>query len=91
MPALKFNGGGHLNHTIFWKVLCPKGSSEPTGELAEAIKRDFGSLDKMIEQLSAKSVAIQGSGWGWLGFNKQNNRLEITTCANQDPLWATTG
>jgi Fe-Mn family superoxide dismutase len=59
--------------------------------LAEAIKRDFGSLDKLIEQLSAKSVAIQGSGWGWLGFNKQNNRLEITTSANQDPLWATTG
>ena len=91
MPALKFNGGGHINHSIFWKVLCPKGSSEPAGELAEAIKRDFGSLDKMIQELSTKSVAIQGSGWGWLGFNKQNNRLEITTCANQDPLWATTG
>ena len=61
------------------------------GELAEAIKKDFGSYANMVAQLSASSVGIQGSGWGWLGFNKTNNRLEIATCANQDPLAATTG
>ena len=61
------------------------------GELAEAIKKDFGSFSNMVAQLSASSVGIQGSGWGWLGYNKTNNRLEIATCANQDPLAATTG
>jgi len=90
-PALRFNGGGHLNHSIFWKVLCPKGTSEPTGPLAEAIKRDFGSFQNMVDKLSAASTTIQGSGWGWLGFNKAYNRLEIAACANQDPLLATTG
>jgi Fe-Mn family superoxide dismutase len=90
-PALRFNGGGHLNHSIFWKVLCPKGTSEPTGPLAEAIKRDFGSFQGMVDKLSAASTTIQGSGWGWLGYNKSYNRLEIATCSNQDPLLATTG
>ena len=90
-PALKFNGGGHLNHSIFWNVLCPSGTGEPTGELAEAIKRDFGSFQNMVQVLTNSSVGIQGSGWGWLGYNKQFNKLEITTCANQDPLQATTG
>ena len=90
-PALKFNGGGHLNHSIFWNVLCPNGTSEPSGELAEAIKRDFGSFQNMVQVLTNASVGIQGSGWGWLGYNKQFNRLEVATCANQDPLQATTG
>lgn len=90
--VIKFNGGGHLNHSIFWETLCPKGSSgEPSGELAAAIKRDFGSLENMVQKLSALSVGVQGSGWGWLGYNKQHNRLEVTACANQDPLLATTG
>jgi Fe-Mn family superoxide dismutase len=89
--ALKFHGGGHLNHSIFWSILCPNGTSEPIGELAEAIKRDFGSYSNMVAQLSASSVGIQGSGWGWLGYNKVNNKLEIATCANQDPLAPTTG
>jgi superoxide dismutase, Fe-Mn family len=88
--VLKFNGGGHLNHSIFWKVLCNGGTSEPTGDLALAIKKDFGSFENMVKQLSAASIGIQGSGWGWLGYNKTNNRLEIATLANQDPLLATT-
>ena len=61
------------------------------GELAEAIKRDFGSYQNLVQQLSAQSVGIQGSGWGWLGYNKASNRLEIAACPNQDPLLATTG
>lgn len=90
--ALKFNGGGHINHAIFWQNLCPKDKSgEPSAPLAEAIKRDFGSLDNLKTKLSAATVAVQGSGWGWLGFNKDAGKLQIATCANQDPLQATTG
>jgi Fe-Mn family superoxide dismutase len=91
-PAIRFNGGGHINHSIFWQVLSPKeGGNQPTGALAEQIKKDFGSFDKLVTQLSNASVGVQGSGWGWLGFNKQDQRLQIATCSNQDPLQATTG
>jgi len=89
-PAVKFNGGGHINHSIFWQNLSPDGG-EPEGELLAAINRDFGSVDAMKAQLSAATVAVQGSGWGWLGLNKQKGSLQIATCANQDPLEATTG
>lgn len=87
--AIKFNGGGHINHSIFWTNLAPKsagGGTPPEGALAEAIKRDFGSLDKFIEVMNARTVAIQGSGWGWLGYDKAQQRLKICTCDNQDPL-----
>jgi len=90
--ALKFNGGGHLNHSLFWTMLCKeKESGEPGGPLLEAIKRDFGSVDKMKEVLSGAATGVQGSGWAWLGLNKTNKKLQIITCANQDPLEATTG
>jgi Fe-Mn family superoxide dismutase len=89
--AIKFNGGGHLNHTIFWQNMSPNGGGEPEGVLAEAINRDFGSFDQFKAKMSAATVAVQGSGWGWLGFNKEAQRLQIATCANQDPLQATTG
>ncbi|XP_066992426.1 superoxide dismutase [Mn], mitochondrial isoform X2 [Anabrus simplex] len=89
-PALKFNGGGHINHTIFWQNLSPCGGS-PDPALEEAIKCDFGSLENMKAQLTALSVGVQGSGWGWLGYNKQTKRLQLAACANQDPLEATTG
>uniref|UniRef100_A0A8C6ERS5 Superoxide dismutase [Mn], mitochondrial n=2 Tax=Marmota marmota marmota TaxID=9994 RepID=A0A8C6ERS5_MARMA len=90
-PALKFNGGGHINHTIFWTNLSPNGGGEPKGELLEAIKRDFGSFDKFKEKLTTVSAGVQGSGWGWLGFNKEQGRLQIAACSNQDPLQGTTG
>jgi len=90
--AIKFNGGGNINHSIFWQNLCSeKDSGEPEGALLEAINRDFGSVQAMQDKLSASTVAVQGSGWGWLGYNKANNKLQIATCANQDPLEATTG
>merc|ERR1712087_400243 len=90
--ALKFNGGGHINHSIFWQNLCPTSDSgEPSPALMTAIERDFGSLDSLKEKLSASTVAVQGSGWGWLGFNKAANKLQIAACASQDPLEATTG
>lgn len=87
--AIKFNGGGHINHSIFWSNLAPQnkgGGQPPTGALAEAINKKYGSLDKFIEQFSAKTVAIQGSGWGWLGYHPELNCLTIMTCDNQDPL-----
>ncbi len=86
--AIKFNGGGHINHSIFWTILCsPKsGGQGPAGELKQAIERDFGSVEHFKEKFNAETIAIQGSGWGWLGYNKNLKQLEIATCANQDPL-----
>jgi len=90
-PAIRFNGGGHVNHSIFWKnLLSPKkgGGGRPGGDLAKAIDRDFGSFDKLQAKMSAAAVGVQGSGWAWLGYNKEGGRLELSTCANQDPLTA---
>ena len=85
--AIKFNGGGHVNHSIFWSNLAPKDKvSAPSGELETALKKEFGSVELFIEKMSAQTVAIQGSGWGWLGYNKASKKLVVTTCANQDPL-----
>jgi len=89
-PALKFNGGGHINHSIFWQNLNPNGG-EPSSDLMDSIKKDFGSLDNLQKQLSAAAVGVQGSGWAWLGFNKGSQQLQIAACPNQDPLQATTG
>lgn len=86
--AIKFNGGGHINHAIFWTILTAssKGGGKPGGELAKMIERDFGSFDAFKEKFNLAAIGIQGSGWGWLGYHKGLKRLEITTCANQDPL-----
>ena len=75
--ALKFNGGGHLNHTLFWENLCAKGSSEiPTsGPLADAVKERFGDFESMKKEVSAMTVAVQGSGWGWLGFDPKTGKI----------------
>uniref|UniRef100_V5G8P6 Superoxide dismutase n=1 Tax=Anoplophora glabripennis TaxID=217634 RepID=V5G8P6_ANOGL len=89
-PAIKFNGGGHLNHSIFWQNLSPK-SSEPSTELCKAIETSFGGIDNLKKQLAAQTIAIQGSGWGWLGYDKSSGLIKIATCTNQDPLLATTG
>ena len=61
------------------------------GELLNAIKAQYGSLDALQSTLSAATVGVQGSGWGWLGYDKANKSLKVTTTANQDPLEATTG
>ena len=88
--ALACTGGGHINHTLFWENLTPN-STSPKGALESAIKESFGDVEKMKAELSVKSIAVQGSGWGWLGYNTTTGRLEVATCANQDPLHATTG
>ncbi len=88
--AMKFNGGGHINHSLFWENLAPTaaGGGVPieTGKLYKAIVQLFGSFEHWKEIFSEKAVAIQGSGWIWLGFNTQKQQLEIACCDNQDPL-----
>lgn len=87
--AIRFNGGGHINHSIFWTNLTPEkngGGVLQEGVLKEAIVKNFGSLESFIEKMNAKTLAIQGSGWGWLGYNKEKKSLCIQTCDNQDPL-----
>ncbi len=86
--AIKFNGGGHINHSIFWTILCPEKEAvgKPSGALSTAIDKEFGSFEAFQEKFNAKAAAIQGSGWGWLGYNKSMKRLQIAVCSNQDPL-----
>ncbi|KAI0083126.1 manganese superoxide dismutase [Irpex rosettiformis] len=87
--ALKFNGGGHINHSLFWKNLAPAsgdGGKLVDGPFKTAVEKEFGGLEVLKKKLNAATAAIQGSGWGWLGLNPETKRLEIVTCANQDPL-----
>ena len=85
-PALKFNGGGHLNHSLFWQNLGPPGEAgPPTGALAAAIAAQFGSVDALQARLSAAGAGIQGSGWAWLGWDAAAGRLALGVTPNQDP------
>jgi len=87
--AIKFNGGGHINHSLFWLNLAPTSAGGGTlrdGKLKELIIRDFGSLDNLKNEVNTATAAIQGSGWGWVGYNKKTGRLEVVTTSNQDPL-----
>jgi Fe-Mn family superoxide dismutase len=89
--AINFNGGGHINHSIFWTNLAPQGGEgggKPSGELAISIEKEFGSFESFVEVFNAKTAAIEGSGWGWLGYNREKSKVEIATCQNQDPLSA---
>lgn len=80
--AVRNNGGGHANHSFFWKLLTPGGSSEPTGALAEAINSKFGSFDKFKEEFEAAGAGRFGSGWAWLVTD--GNNVEIVSTPNQD-------
>ncbi|KIY49717.1 Mn superoxide dismutase [Fistulina hepatica ATCC 64428] len=87
--ALKFNGGGHINHSLFWKNLAPSngdGGKLSNGALKKMIERDFDTVEAFIKAFNTKTAAIQGSGWGWLGYNTTAKKLEIVSTANQDPL-----
>ena len=76
------NGGGHLNHTMFWESMSPDGGGAPDGELARAIDEAFGSFDAFKEQFEAKGVGQFGSGWAWLVLD--GGKLAVTSTANQD-------
>lgn len=89
--AIKFNGGGHLNHSIFWKNLCPTGGGDPSGELLFKINESFKSVENMKTKMAEAAISVQGSGWAWLGFCTERHKLLVKTTPNQDPLQPTLG
>ena len=87
-PGVKFNGGGHINHSLFWENLAPASSREASTaaapQLMEAITKTWGSLDGFKKAMSTALLSIQGSGWGWLV--KDIHGLRIITTKDQDPV-----
>ena len=81
--AVRNNGGGHLNHSFFWKIIGPNAGGAPTGKLADDINATFGSFDAFKEKFEAAGLTRFGSGWAWLILNKAG-KLEVTSTANQD-------
>lgn len=77
--AVRNHGGGHYNHTQFWKWMSPDGGGQPTGALADAIKAKYGDYQKFVDEFEAKALGVFGSGWVWLQPD-----LSITTTPNQD-------
>jgi Fe-Mn family superoxide dismutase len=80
--AVRNNGGGHINHSMFWKIMGPNAGGAPVGNLAQAITGAFGSFDAFKEKFNAAGVGRFGSGWAWL--LKTSSGVEITSTANQD-------
>lgn len=80
--AVRNNGGGHANHSLFWTVLAPNAGGEPTGAVKDGIEEAFGSFDAMKEKFSAAATGRFGSGWAWLVVS--DGKLEITSTPNQD-------
>ena len=80
--AVRNNGGGHWNHTMFWEIMGPGAGGEPTGALADAIKSSFGDFSKFKEQFAAAATGRFGSGWAWL--INTGGKLSITSTPNQD-------
>ena len=80
--AVRNNGGGHANHSLFWQILSPNGGGAPTGELADAITSKFGSFESFKEEFAKAATTRFGSGWAWLAVN--NGELEVTSTPNQD-------
>ncbi len=81
--AIKNNGGGYVNHKIFWKIMSPDGGGEPSGELKEAIDKDFGSFAAFKEEFSTAAKTRFGSGWAWLCV-KDDGKLCVCSTPNQD-------
>ncbi len=80
--AVRNNGGGHVNHTMFWQIMGPNGG-QPSGDLAKAINAAFGSLDALKEKINAAGVGRFGSGWSWLSVDS-SGKLVVHSTANQD-------
>lgn len=81
--AVRNNGGGHNNHTMFWQIMSPKGGGQPGGKLGEAIAGTFGGFDNFKEKFSAAAMGRFGSGWAWLVAD-QAGQLQVLSTANQD-------
>lgn len=80
--AVRNNGGGHANHSLFWTVLAPNAGGEPTGAVKAAIEEAFGSFDALKEKFNAAALGRFGSGWAWLVL--ADGKLEVTSTPNQD-------
>ncbi|MCA9267098.1 MAG: superoxide dismutase [Planctomycetales bacterium] len=80
--AVRNNGGGHANHSLFWSIMCPKGGGEPTGDLAAAIESDLGGFAAFKEKFSNAAATRFGSGWAWLGV--VDGKLAVCSTPNQD-------
>jgi superoxide dismutase, Fe-Mn family len=80
--AVRNNGGGHANHSLFWQILSPNGGGAPTGELADAISSKFGSLENFKEEFAKAATTRFGSGWAWLSVS--GGELEVSSTPNQD-------
>lgn len=81
--AVRNNGGGHVNHSMFWRIMGPNGGGEPTGEIAGLIQQAFGDFEGLKQQFGAAGAARFGSGWVWL-VSAPGGQLQITSTANQD-------
>ncbi|MFC0261266.1 superoxide dismutase [Fontibacter flavus] len=81
--AVRNNGGGHYNHTLFWNIMSPNGGGQPTGELAAAIDAKFGSFDAFKDEFSKAAATRFGSGWAWLVVDA-NKQLAVSSTPNQD-------
>lgn len=89
--AVRNNGGGFYNHSLFWEIMSSEGGGAPSGELASAIDQAFGSFDKFKEEFSAAAGSRFGSGWAWLCVHK-GGKVEVCSTPNQDnPLMPNTG
>lgn len=82
-PAVRNNGGGHWNHSMFWEILAADGGGEPDGDLASKINKNFGSFDEMKKQFAQAATTRFGSGWAWLCVDADDN-LFISSTPNQD-------
>ena len=80
--AVRNNGGGHANHSLFWEVIAPGGANAPTGELATAIDKKFGSFDAFKEEFAKAATTRFGSGWAWLVVD--NGEIAVISTPNQD-------
>jgi Fe-Mn family superoxide dismutase len=81
--AVRNNGGGHANHSMFWTIMSPNGGGKPGGDLAKAIDSELGGFDKFKEELSKAAITRFGSGWGWLSLEK-SGKLVVESTPNQD-------
>ncbi len=81
--AVRNHGGGHANHSLFWRVMSPQGGGEPTGELAAAIQRELGGIERFQQAFTQAALSRFGSGWAWLVVDEAG-KLQVVSSANQD-------
>lgn len=85
-PAVRNNGGGHYNHSLFWKILSGSPKTAPEGKLADEIKKTFGSLDELKAQIKQAGLGQFGSGWAWLAVKKDGSLAVVATPNQDNPL-----